>query len=120
MITFGERCVYRPLSEPLLKAAGIGYHTAFSGPSSIGVHAAVAAGLGVAVLSDRFLGENVVEWPRASEVGPLPVVHQVARQVPGEASPLMAALMDAIDAELREPVFGYGVPLPEPVIASNY
>ncbi len=120
LITFGARCVYRPLSEPLLREAGIDYHIAFSGPSSIGVHAAVAAGLGVAVLSDRFLSDTVVEWPGAVELAPLPVVHQIARQVPGEASPLMAALMDAIDAELREPVFGHGVPLPEPVIATRY
>ncbi len=119
LITFGRRCVYRPLSEPLLAAAGIDHHIAFSGPSSIGVHAAVAAGLGVAVLSSRFLGhDNVVEWPRADEVGPLPDVHQVARGVPGETSVLMDALMEAIEAELREPVFGHGVPLPNPVISS--
>lgn len=99
LITFGENCFYRPLSEPMLDAAGIDHAVAFSGPSASGVHAAVAAGLGVAVLSERFIGGDLIEWKRGAEMGPLPVVHQIAR-TQGDRDPLTDALVEAISDEL--------------------
>lgn len=99
LITFGDNCFYRPLSEPILDAHGIEHAIAFSGPSASGVHAAVEAGIGVAVLAERFVGGDVVEWERGSRLGPLPTVYQVARS--GEdRSELTEALLGAIADEL--------------------
>ena len=103
LVTFGEHCFYRSLSQPLLTANGIDYTIAFSASSTAGVRAAVEAGLGVGVLSSRHLGGDVVEWKRGRTVPPLPQIHQIARTVPGERPAVAAALIDAIAEELREP-----------------
>jgi DNA-binding transcriptional LysR family regulator len=103
LVTFGEHCFYRSLSEPLLTAQGIDYTIAFSATSIGGVRAAVQAGLGVGVLSSRHLGGDVIEWKRGSRLPPLPRIHQIARAVPGERPAVTAALVDAIADELREP-----------------
>jgi len=99
LITFGENCFYRPLSEPILDAHGIEHVVAFSGPSATGVYAAVGAGLGVAVLAERFVGGDVVEWKRGASLGPLPVVYQIARSSQ-ERSELTEALLGAFAEEL--------------------
>lgn len=103
LITFGENCFYRGLSEPLLESHGIEHAVAFSGPSATGVHAAVTAGLGVAVLSERFVQGDIVEWKRGAELGSLPVVHQIARAQP-ETDELSRALLSAIADEFHPDV----------------
>lgn len=103
MITFGDDCFYRGASEPVLKESGIEYNVTFSGSSSAGVQAAVEAGLGIAVLSSRFICGDIVEWARGKSLGELPNVHQIARTVPGEHPKVAEALVDAIVAQLREP-----------------
>lgn len=102
LVTFGEDCFYRAMTEPLLTANGIEHTAAFSVPSSVGIVAAVEAGLGVAVLGSRFLGGDIVEWERGAALGALPCVHQVARAVPGEHPVVAAALIEAISTELQE------------------
>ena len=102
LVTFGETCFYRSLSEPLLTAHGIEYTVAFSAASIGGVRAAVEAGLGVGVLGSRHLGGDLVEWKRGRMVPPLPRIYQIARTVPGERPAVAAALVDAIVGELRE------------------
>jgi DNA-binding transcriptional LysR family regulator len=104
LITFGEHCFYRSLSEPDLIAAGIQHTIAFSASSIRGVRAAIAAGLGVGVLGARYLDDDLVVWGRASELPELPMVHQIARTVPGEAPDVARALVEAIAAELVDPV----------------
>ncbi|MGI9597633.1 MAG: LysR family transcriptional regulator [Acidimicrobiales bacterium] len=104
LITFGDDCFYRPLSEPTLTLHDIDYTIAFSGSSNLGVQSAVAAGLGVAVVGSRMLGGDIVEWERAEPFDPLPRVNQVARTAPGSQSPIATALVEAISAELVEPV----------------
>ena len=98
LITFGENCFYRALSEPLLDEHGIDHSVAFSGSSQSGVHAAVSAGLGVAVLAERFLGGDLVQWERGASLGPLPVVHQIAR-TRSDPDELSCALLKAISDE---------------------
>jgi len=98
LITFGENCFYRALSEPLLEENGIDHSVAFSGSSATGVHAAVSAGLGVAVLAERFLGDDLVEWSRGAALAPLPVVHQIAR-TRSDPDELACALHKAITDE---------------------
>ena len=103
LITFGDHCFYRAISEPLLVAAGIDHHVVFSASSVGGVRAALSAGLGVGVLGLRYLEGDLVEWPPGAELPNLPQVHQVARTVPGEAPEMTRLLIEAIAAELVEP-----------------
>lgn len=102
LITFGHACFYRPLSEPMLRQNKIDYTIAFSGPSATGVHSAVAAGLGVAVIGSRGLGGDIVEWQRGRSLGQLPCVHQIARSIPEGENETADALVAAIEAELVE------------------
>lgn len=103
LITFGEDCFYRTLSEPILAAHNIDFTIGFSVPSTAGVYSAIEAGLGVGVLGTRDLCGDIVEWARGAALPPLPPVHQIARTVPGENTEVAAALRDAIVAELSEP-----------------
>lgn len=103
MVTFGPGCNYRALGEPLLEAAGIERWDAFAGQTTAGVRGAVEAGLGVAVIGARFLGGDIVEWKRGSELGKLPPMYQVARIDSNDVSPLTTALVDVIRAELTGP-----------------
>ncbi len=96
LIAFGEDCFYRDLAEPVLDAAGIGHHVVFSGQSSSAVRAAVDAGLGVAVLSTRYITDDMVIWDRSDTIEPLPDVYQVARAAPGPLDPVVEALYQAI------------------------
>ena len=101
LITFGSHCFYRPLSEPLLKDANIEFNVAFSVATTAGVRGAIAAGLGVGVISSRSLGDDVQRWGRAEGLPPLPAVHQVARAVPGERPAVVEALLEAVVDELQ-------------------
>lgn len=103
LITFGEQCFYRKLSQPILEAARIEYTDAFSGSATLGVRAAIEAGLGVGVMSSWHLGDDIVDWPRGQGLRPLPRVHQVARTVPGDTPAAAAALVAVIVDELNEP-----------------
>jgi DNA-binding transcriptional LysR family regulator len=105
LVTFGTDCFYQTLSEPLLRAAGIDSSVAFSASSTRGVRAAVAAGLGVAVMSSWHLADgedDIVEWPRGERLPRLPDVHQVARTVPGEAEEVAAALVEVFSEPLDD------------------
>jgi len=106
LITFGEQCFYKSLSVPDLVDARIEHFVAFSASTTRGVRAALDAGLGVAVLGERHLGDDVIEWSRSSELPDLPLVHQIARTVPGEAPAVATALVDAIAGELLDATFG--------------
>lgn len=100
LVTFGENCFYRPLSEPRLTEASIDYTVAISVQSSLGVRAAVEAGLGVGVLGRRYVHGDVIEWPRSATLPELPAVEQVARLAPGPCSPTINALLETIIEEV--------------------
>lgn len=103
LVTFGDLDFYRSLSEPHLVDANIEYKIGFSASSIAGHRAAIAAGLGVAVLESRHLGGEIVDWPRAASLPELPIVHQIARTVRGEALEVTKTLTEAIVDELRDP-----------------
>jgi len=103
LVTFGDLCFYRTLSEPILEAAHIDFTHAFSGSATRGVLAAIQAGLGVGVLSAWYLNDDIIDWPRGATLPPLPRVHQVARTVPGESAEAAHALVDVIAEQLVEP-----------------
>ena len=100
LITFGENGFYRPIAEAALSAAGVPYRIAFSGPSTASVLSAVEFGLGVGVISRRWVNDRVVEWPRAAQLRPLPLGITVARSSPGEPSAIASELIGDIESEL--------------------
>jgi len=99
LITYGANGFYRPVSEPILERYGVRYRYTITAPTSANVRAAVEAGLGVAVLGERFLGDDVVEWGRAAELDPLPRSCQIIRTVDGERSDIAQALIESITDE---------------------
>lgn len=102
LVTYGQNGFYRPVIEPILERHGIPYRYAVTSPSSAGVQAAVAAGLGVAVLAERLLTDDVVEWERGAALDPLPAAYHVVRSVPGDRTDATAVLVDAIATELTD------------------
>lgn len=102
LITYGENGFYRPVLEPILERHGIPYRYAVTSPSTAGVYAAVEAGLGVAVLPERVLGGDVVEWERGAALDPLPVSCHIVRSVPGEKNEITDVLVEAIVSELTD------------------
>ena len=102
LITYGTNGFYRPVSEPILERHGVRYRYTITAPSSDSVKAAVEAGLGVAILAERFLTGNVVEWSRAAELDPLPAACHIIRTQPGERSEIASALIKAIVDEFLD------------------
>lgn len=102
LVTYGENGFYRPVLEPILERHGIPYRYAVTSPSTAGVYAAVEAGLGVAVLPERLLTDDVVEWQRGAALDPLPVSCHIVRSVPGEKSDITDVLVEAIASELTD------------------
>jgi DNA-binding transcriptional LysR family regulator len=102
LVTYGENGFYRPVLEPILERHGIPYRYAVTSPSTAGVRAAVAAGLGVAVLPERLLADDVVEWERGAGLDPLPASCHILRVVPGEKNDVIEVLVEAIASELTD------------------
>lgn len=102
LITYGTDGFYRPVSEPILERHGVRYQYTITAPTSENVRAAVEAGLGVAVLGERFLGGDVVEWGLAAELDPLPRSCQIVRTVDGERSEIAQALIESITDEFLD------------------
>ena len=80
--------------------AGIEFQTVFSAATSADVRAAVQAGIGVAVMSSRYVYDDVVVWRPPVPVDPLPTINQIIRTVPGERPDAVAALVETIRSEL--------------------
>lgn len=104
LIDFGIHCAYNGFTHRILDNAGIEHKTVFSATSSNDVRAAVSAGIGVAVMSGRYLADDVVEWNPHVPLEPLPVVKQIIRTVPGERSDAVEALVDTMQRELTRRV----------------
>lgn len=104
LIDFGACCYYNDFTHQILDDAGIEFRSVFSAASSQDVGAAVEAGIGVAVMSTRYVGGPIAEWRPPKELAPLPLVTQVIRSVPGERPDAVAALIDTIQAELTPTV----------------
>ena len=100
LIDFGSCCYYNDFTHQILDDAGLTYRPVFSAASSQDVGAAVEAGIGVAVMSSRYMGGGISEWRPPTPLDPLPMVTQVIRSVPGERPDAVAALIETIQAEL--------------------
>lgn len=99
-LDFGEHCYYNEFTHARFDEAGIEYKTVFSASTSSSVRAAVEAGFGVAALSERYLGGDVIPWTPPVPVEPLPRVHQIIRTVPGETADVVDALVETIRSGL--------------------
>ena len=106
LISFGDRCIYLPTARRLLDDHGVTNHVALECPSIVGVQAAVAAGLGVAVLNDRNVLDGMRRWDWATEHAPLPDVDYVIRRRPGADDEPTTALR----AELQHALGTDGAP----------
>lgn len=100
LIDFGSCCYYNEFTHRILEDAGIAFRPVFSAASSLDVGAAVQAGIGVAVMSSRYVGGAIAEWQPPVDLEPLPQVTQVIRSVPGERPDAVAALIETIRTEL--------------------
>lgn len=101
LITFGEGGFYRPLAQQALTEAGIPFTVTFSGPSAASVIGAAEAGLGVAVLAECSVKGDLIRWPRAESIPPLPDSMYVARAAAGEPSVVATELISDIVGELQ-------------------
>ena len=101
LITFGEGGFYRPLAQQALANAAIPFTIAFSGPSAASVIGAAEAGLGVAVLAECSVNGDLIRWPRAESIPPLPDSMYVARAAAGEPSVVATELISDIVSELQ-------------------
>ncbi len=102
LIDFGDHCYYNEFTLGILERGGIDHDVVFSAASSIDVCSAVRAGIGIAVLSDRYITDDIVYWKPPTELEALPKVSQVIRIVPGERPDAVAALVETIQAELTQ------------------
>lgn len=102
LITFGEDGFYRPIAEAALRDADIPHRIAFSGPSTSSVLGAVAAGIGVALLSSRSIAGDVVPWARGADLEISRRVINVARVARGATSEVARELLTDLRAELGE------------------
>lgn len=100
LVTYGEDCPFRTLSEPLLTEASIDYRIALSVPTTVGVVASVEDGLGVAVIPDNRLTARMQRWPLADRFPTLPVVHAIVRVGPQNHEPMIQSLADLLETEL--------------------
>jgi DNA-binding transcriptional LysR family regulator len=79
LVTFGPNCFYRPIATAALRQAGRAFDVILECPSAAGVMAAVAQGLGVALVNRRNLAlAPAVESPSLTEP-PLPSIAYVVR-----------------------------------------
>jgi DNA-binding transcriptional LysR family regulator len=109
VVSFGDDCFYRPRASRALAEAGVPHSFPFSGASTASVIAGVEAGFGVAVMSRRSIGGDVIEWPRAAQLPPLPPVYQVVRLAPGPVAPEVAQLVADLERVLVEGSFDAAV-----------
>ena len=100
LVSFGRDGFYHRFATQRLKEASIPTRVALSAPSTASVLAAVASGLGVAVVSRRLIDDTVIEWPRAAGLPDLPTGATVARSSPGEDSAIARELIADIESEL--------------------
>lgn len=100
LITYGPECPWRALSEPMLQGAGIDYRVALSVPTTGGVVASVADGLGIGVIPRRCVTDRLRLWAPGEGFDPFPEVAGVLRVGGPERSATVEALADQLVPEL--------------------
>ncbi len=101
LVTFGRRCLYRPLMESALTRAGVDHVIAFEAPSSRSVSGAIAAGLGVGVLNERGPSDGLSSWEPHGIDTTLPDASFVIRSNRRNRSAVVRALVEEFEHELQ-------------------
>ena len=79
LITYGPHCFYRRLAEEKLGQAGMAWSVGLECPSVAGMLTAIAAGLGMAVVNERNLGQGMHRHAALERLAPLPSVASLLR-----------------------------------------
>ena len=79
LITYGPHCFYRRLAEQKLGQAGMAWSVGLECPSVAGMLTAIAAGLGMAVVNERNLGQGMHRHAALERLAPLPRVASLLR-----------------------------------------
>ncbi|HUF44699.1 MAG TPA: LysR substrate-binding domain-containing protein [Aestuariivirgaceae bacterium] len=101
LVLFDRSCWWRDAAIAALEQAGRSYRIAFTSESVAGVRAAVAAGLGVAVLARGSLGPEMRALTPADGLPALAPSRLVLLTGPRAAAPPVAAMATAIRASFR-------------------
>jgi DNA-binding transcriptional LysR family regulator len=100
LVAHDEECVMTKLAVEALERAGLEWEVVFTGPSSVSVAGAVAAGLGVAAMAERLIPSEVTAWHDP----PLPALPEVACGIylrEGEDRGLLEELAEALAVIIR-------------------
>lgn len=96
LVTFGPGCFYRQMAQERLSALGIRWQVAVECGSVAGVISAIAAGLGVGVLSSAHLDKRVEIYRSFEQRMPLPQVANVLRFADDNPEPRLLALQQLL------------------------
>jgi len=96
LVTFGPGCFYRQLAQERLSALGIRWQVAVECRSVEGVVSAIAAGLGVGLLSGAHLDKRVEVYRPFEQRMPLPQVANVLRFADDSPEPRLVALQQLL------------------------
>lgn len=88
---FDRACWWRDVALADLSATGRTYRRVFTSESGIGVRAAVAAGMAVALLAESAQGEDLIELPEIAPARPSHLVLDVARDARNAATDALCA-----------------------------
>lgn len=88
LITYGPHCFYRRLAEEKLGQAGMAWSVGLECPSVAGMLTAIAAGLGMAVVNERNLGQGMHRHAALERLAPLPRVASLLRANDNQPDPV--------------------------------
>jgi DNA-binding transcriptional LysR family regulator len=102
LITYGPHCFYRRLAEEKLGQAGMAWSVGLECPSVGGMLTAIAAGLGIAVVNERSLGQGMHRHAALERLAPLPRVASLLRANDNLPDPVRDAFCQLLLAALRK------------------
>ncbi len=111
LVTFGRRCLYRPLMAAELERVGLAHYVAYEAPSSASVVDALRAGMGIGVINERGLAPGLVDWAPDGVDTALPEASFVIRTNRRTRSAAVRALVEEFEHDLRgRPADGRSLP----------
>ena len=102
LITYGPHCFYRRLAEEKLGQAGMAWSVGLECPSVAGMLTAIAAGLGMAVVNERNLGQDMHRHAALERLAPLPSVASLLRANDNLPDPVRDGFCQLLLAALQD------------------
>lgn len=102
LITYGPHCFYRRLAEEKLGQAGMAWSVGLECPSVAGMLTAIAAGLGMAVVNERNLGQGMHRHAALERLAPLPSVASLLRANDNLPDPVRDGFCQLLLAALQD------------------